>query len=234
MECDLEAVYGSIAERVPTGPVGYPNFVFSTQTLPVPPPILATDKLFIRKARHQYNVEYLADALWFQASRRTLRQLGLLILAVLFHEQPSQTSVSLVHTASDIKDLVVEYEYLEQDYPGYQSRPYQYCYYPGDTDRHPWWRTPGGVRAEDLPRFLLEVREGRESEEAWTSRDLVRVCGSDRALALLAELLLNAGRPDNPVLDYALEGEGGFRGVGIHSAEAMFALPGSLAWDGLL
>lgn len=63
-------------------------------------------------------------------------------------------------------------------------------------------------------------------------RDLVIVCGSDRALVRLAELLLNADRPDNPVVEYQLEGEGGFRGVGIHSAEVQFFLPESLGWDG--
>jgi len=69
---------------------------------------------------------------------------------------------------------------------------------------------------------------------SWASRDLVRLCGSDRALVRLAELLLNAGRPDNPVVEYQLEGEGGFRGVGVHSAEVQIFLPGSLGWDEIL
>jgi hypothetical protein len=50
----------------------------------------------------------------------------------------------------------------------------------------------------------------------------------------LAELLLDAGRPDNRVEEYELEGEGGFRGVGLHSAEAYLSLPGSGGWDGIL
>ena len=188
----------------------------------------------VRRSYHQYNNEYRADAVTFQASRRTLRQLGILILAVVFHEQPSQSRVSLVHGASDIRDLIIDFEYLDEDHPGYQSRPYRYSYYPHDTDRHPWWLAPGGVRAEDLPCFLLEARDDNASDQAWASRDLVRLCGSDRALVQLSELLLDAGRAENTVVQYDLEGEGGFRGVGIHSAEAHFVLPGSIAWDDLL
>ena len=107
-------------------------------------------------------------------------------------------------------------------------------YYPGETDKHPWFLTPGGVRVEDLPRFLLPADEQRVGDDRWVSRDEVHLCGSDMALAHLAELLLKAGRPDNPVLEYELEGEGGFRGVGIHSAEVWFFLPGSLGYTEIL
>ena len=48
---------------------------------------------------------------------------------------------------------------------------------------------------------------------------------------LFAELLLNVGRPDNLIDEYQPEGEGGFRGVGEHSAEVQLYLPGSLGWD---
>jgi hypothetical protein len=160
-----------------------------------------------------------------------LRQLGLLVLAVLFHEQPARAHVDLAQGVSDITEFIVDYEYLDESYPGYQSHPYRYSYYPHDTERHPWWLTPGGVQADDLPCFLLEARDQHAGDHAWASRDLVRLCGSDLALARLAALLLDAGRPENPVVQYDLEDEGGFRGVGIHSAEAFFVLPGSLAWD---
>ena len=66
------------------------------------------------------------------------------------------------------------------------------------------------------------------------NRDTVIGFGNDKASVRLAELLLNAGLPQSQVVEYQLEDEGGFRGVGIHSAEATFYLPGSLGWDGLL
>jgi hypothetical protein len=43
-------------------------------------------------------------------------------------------------------------------------------------------------------------------------------------------MLLNFGSPENDIKEVVLEGEGGFRGVGIYSSEASFYLPGSLAW----
>jgi hypothetical protein len=177
---------------------------------------------------------YRADSLQFQAIWETYRHLGLLILAVVFHKQPAQARLNLSHPASDIKQLVVEYEYPPDYYPAYQTRPYRFRYAPDETDRHPWYLTPGGVRVEDLPSFGLTTAGMIYDEASMALRDLVWVWGSDRALVNLAELLLNAGRPNNPVLGYNLEGEGGFRGVGIHSAEVTFWLPGSLGWDGIL
>jgi hypothetical protein len=44
-------------------------------------------------------------------------------------------------------------------------------------------------------------------------------------------LLLNASRPDNPLNEYDLEGDGGSRSVGRLSAEVKLVLPGSDAWD---
>jgi hypothetical protein len=55
--------------------------------------------------------------------------------------------------------------------------------------------------------------------------------GTDTGSARLAELLRNAGQLGNSENEYALEGDGGYRGVGYLSAEACFWLPGSAAWD---
>jgi hypothetical protein len=83
-----------------------------------------------------------------------------------------------------------------------------------------------------LPVFVLtNMDDAIYTEEDWARRDTVRGCGSDAANILFAELLLNAGRPQNPVTEYELEGEGGFRGVGEQSAEMRIFLPGSLGWS---
>lgn len=58
--------------------------------------------------------------------------------------------------------------------------------------------------------------------------------GFEAATVRLAELLLNIGLPDNPVMEYVLEGEGEHCGVGDRSAEVRFLLPGSGAWENLL
>ena len=56
-----------------------PHFVFCAQTLPVPPPTMASDRVVIRKSWHSYNWDCRADSLGIQAHRATYRQLGLLI-----------------------------------------------------------------------------------------------------------------------------------------------------------
>ena len=68
------------------------------------------------------------------------------------------------------------------------------------------------------------------TEDEWAKRDTVKGFGSDRGSVLFAELLLNASRPRNPLDEYALEGELGFRGVGPGSSEVHLWLPGSPAW----
>jgi hypothetical protein len=244
LTCDLERVLGPLAARVPTVIDDRTRpFIFSSRTLPVPPESMETDRLVVRRGNHFYGgsdyAGHQVDAVHFHADRETYRHLGLLILAVLFHEKPTQVDVKLRHPTSDIKQLVVVYEYPDALYPRYQTRPVRFRYDPWTTERHPWYSTPGGIRAEDLPSFELTTNDwvftdGVFDGAKWAVRDLVHLYGSDRGFVNLAELLLNAGRPDNPVLEYNLEDEGGFRGVGVHSAEVTFWLPGSVGWDGTL
>ena len=68
------------------------------------------------------------------------------------------------------------------------------------------------------------------TDDDWNGRDTVIGFGNDDASVLLAELLLQLGSTENETDEVVLEGEGSFRGVGIHSAEVAFWLPGSLAW----
>jgi hypothetical protein len=165
MGCDLQAMFGPLAEEVPTGPVGYPHYVFSAKTLPIPPSTMASDRLIIRKGSHQYNWDFRADTLGIQARPESYRQLGLLILAVLFHEQPSRVQIDLTHPASEIRHLLVEYVYLGEHDSGYQCRPYSFRYYPGDTAKHPWYYTR--VPVADLPRFILTTLQEEYTDEAW-------------------------------------------------------------------
>lgn len=52
--------------------------------------------------------------------------------------------------------------------------------------------------------------------------------GSEAESVLFAELLLNAGCPENAETEDALESEGGFRDMSEQSAEMHVFLPGSL------
>ncbi|MGB8646561.1 MAG: hypothetical protein WCF84_15080, partial [Anaerolineae bacterium] len=111
MDCELEHYFGSLADQVPTVADGYDNFVFSTQTLLIPPSQLITDRMIIHKFKQGKDSVSRVDALWFQAHKRTYRELALLILSVVFQPELSRVQVELIHPASDIKHLIVEFEY---------------------------------------------------------------------------------------------------------------------------
>lgn len=234
MTCDLERVFGDLTDAIPTLSAKDAEFVFSQQTLPVPPAEMETDQLILSKTTHYWHPAWRTDAVWMQAHRRTCRQLGLLILSVVFHELPAQVHVTLTHPASSIKHLVIEFEYLQPvNHNGYLTRPYTFTYSPSDNERYPWnastwiWRCP-----PHLPVFVItNMDDAVYTDEDWERRDTVRGCGNDTASVLFAELLLNAGCPENAATEYTLEGEGGVRGVGEQSAEMHIFLPGSLGWN---
>jgi hypothetical protein len=230
MQCDLAGHFSTIAATIPQVRDGNHHLFLSAHNLPIPPVELNTDQLLVARLQHGYNDCYRADALWFQARKQTYTYLGLLILAVLFHPEPTSVHIALHHPASDIKHLLVEYAYPGDTYPGYHSRPYGLCYYPDDPSGygHRWSR----FDRFDLPSFYLTCwRKQPITEEEWQSRDTVRGFGSDTGSAQLAELLLNAGHPLNTITQLTLESDAGYGGVGRLSAEATFFLPGSLAWS---
>ncbi len=231
MECDLEHLFTSLADVVPTAESTRQPFIFSATSLPQPPELLTTDQLYIRRCKHGYNSYAYADALWFYASKRTYRYLGLLILSVLFHEHPSAVGLVLTHPASDIKHLAVEYVYRDSATPGYVARPYSFSYYPYDAVGYVGHLAH--VPVMDLPCFwLTNQEECIVSDEEWQRRDTVKGFGTDQGSVWLAELLLNLSRSESSITGYDLEGEmGGRRCVGIMSAEAKLFLPGSVGWD---
>jgi hypothetical protein len=231
MKCDLEHFFATIADLVPTTEATRQPFIFSASSLPQPPELLTTDQLYIRRCKHGYNSYAYADALWFYSSRRTYRHLGLLILSVLFHERPSTAVLTLTHPASDIKHLVVEYEYRDRAASRYVARPYSFNYYPHNPTGYGYALTH--VPIVDLPCFWLTNRkECIVSDDDWQRRDIVKGFGTDQASVWLAELFLKLSRPEISITDYDLEGEmGGRRCVGIMSAEAKLFLPGSIGWD---
>jgi hypothetical protein len=229
MRCDLTTTFQPIAAALPTTIDGAHHIILSAANLPQPADHLATDQLIIKRLKHEYSDCYRADALWFQAHRHTYGYLGLLIFAVLFHAEPIAVHLDLLHPASDIKHLVVSYEYPSDDYPGYHTRPHACCYYPSDPSGYlAQWRP---LDAYDLPCFYLTCWQNHPfGEDEWNARDTVRGFGSDQGSARLAELWLNASQPDNSITEYTLESDAGYGGVGHLSAEATFFLPGSLGW----
>lgn len=228
MTCDLERIFRELVEQLPKSVRSNEVVLLSSQNLPAPPPHLASDQLYVRVSEHEYEHTWRTKSIDFYARQETYRNLGLLFLAVLFHARPSEVTVNLIHPASDIKRLVVGYEHRELDTlpSGYHTRPLGFVYFPNPSNRHPF---DVRVTPHDLPCFALTNADDVVMQGS--SQNTVRSFGNDIGTALFGELLLNAGLPENLVAEYNLEGEGGFRGVGIHSVEVRLFLPGSDHWD---
>lgn len=229
-QCDLETIYSDLASQVPTRTDGNGDICLSSRNLPLPPSEIATSELYIAKGENCYNIWYKVDSLHFYARKETYRHLGLLILSVLFHTEVSQVNIKLNHPHSHIKNLIIDFDSPDIDNLrlGYNTQPLGFIYYAHLTEKHPFDRC---VLPEDLPCFeLSNSKDVYCTDEDWQQRDTVTISGCDTGLAAFAELLLNISVPHSELDEIQLEGESGFRGVGISSAEVRLWLPGSFGW----
>ncbi|MDQ3711177.1 MAG: hypothetical protein M3388_03040 [Acidobacteriota bacterium] len=233
-KCGLEGIFGDLAARLPLSPDGSSDgnesFTFTSETLPIAPSQIETQNLYIRKGSHIYHPSFKVDSIGFNTRKETYRYLGLLILSAIFHSQSSKIHVKLNHSKSDISNLIIEYKHFDlvNLYPGYRTKPFYFEYYPALSWKHPFDKC---IDPQHLPCFsLTNMEDFQNSDDDWKNRDTVRIFGSDTGMVRFAELLLNAALPQNNSDEYALEGESGFRGVGINSAEVTLLLPGHIFW----
>jgi hypothetical protein len=113
--CDLKKTFGELAAKLPTVIDGEDTYTFTPENLPVPSSLMETEKLYIKKGLHNYNDIFQIDKLAIYAQKETLRNLGLLILATVFHPQPSEVIVKLSHAESDILNLIITFEHPDLD-----------------------------------------------------------------------------------------------------------------------
>ncbi len=229
-ECDLQTIYSGLAFQIPTESGGYESITLSSENLPLPPDEMTSGNLYIVKTKTNYNNWFESDLLWFYARKETYRNLGLLILSVVFHRQVSEIEVEITHPHSEIKRLIVEYAppNINELPSGYHTQPLAFKYYAQLTAKHPFDRC---VLPKDLPCFEVSNSAGLSfTDEAWKQRDKVKIFGSDTGLVAFAEVLLNFSLPQDGLDEIQLEGESGFRGVGISSAEVSLFLPEHYAW----
>jgi hypothetical protein len=105
-----------------------------------------------------------------------------------------------------------------------KSRNYNY---PSSDPKHPWLNF--NFPPYDLPvLYLTNEKEMVTTSKDIEGRDVAVGFGGLEGSCRFAELLLNASRPSNCQLEFALESELGFRGVGPGSAEITIWLPGSI------
>lgn len=229
MRCDLHNYFRGMADGLPIDE--NQKHSFTSQTFPNIPDHLTTEMVAIRKTHASYD-DFRVDRLGFFAQRPTYQELGLLILSVVFRPGGKRVHLELTDPMSDIKHVIVEYGGKTKRSSGYRTRPEEFIFFPRKVDTHPFTRQQ--LQPFDLPRFrLTNLTELVVTEEDWVRRDTIIGFGNDDASVLLAELLLRIGSSLNDTNEIVLEGEGGFRGVGTHSAEAAFYLPGGFAWPAL-
>lgn len=115
MTCDLDRLYKGVLGRVPEDEED--DIILDRRNLPVPAEHPCTDKIVIEKRHHCYNTSFRADLLILYGAKRTLRLLGLHILAVILHKDPSESDLELTHLESDIRHLVIEFEHPDERDP---------------------------------------------------------------------------------------------------------------------
>jgi hypothetical protein len=193
----------------------------------------------IAKTEHRYGNCHCVDVVHFYAAGQTYRELAILILAGLFSNTTKGAALELDHPASAIKRLEINYSrHSSSSCRGYIRSPKQFTYHPEIPERVPWnWH----LDERDLPLFDLDFSKGSRFHPVTDrdKRDRVVIGGSDAALVLAADLLLNIGLPACDVSpaghldnEYILECCLGRQRVSKWSAEAQFHLPNSFSWPG--
>lgn len=231
--CDLARVYAGIRTEMNRVLPGGKPFSFSGINLPLPPAILSSSRIVCRKTHHHYHASNRVDMIQLYADQETLQHLGLWLLSMLFHPDPSTSKLHLPHRASHIRQMKCDFmhggSYWGVMHPGYVSIPSRLRYEPNtELERFPF-------RDELLPQFLPAFRLTNETdmvitEEEFQARDTIFGFGNDVAIVKLATLLLDLGHPANKAVETDLEGELGIRGVAPGSVEVQLIQPGTFRW----
>jgi len=137
MKCDLHRCFGELAKALPDDEKR--SFTCTAQTFSELPGQLETECLVIRKTHLNYEGAQV-DRLQFFAPKSTYRELGLLILSVVFQPRGSQVHVVLANPSSDIKNLIIEYRGNTPRVSGHQTVPWKFSFSPERIETHPWTR----------------------------------------------------------------------------------------------
>lgn len=227
---DLLAFFAPILKALPDDAEARDGFfAIDGSTLPAPPSTLATSRLCMTAGLHWYD-RFPSDEVSIEGDKLTLRALGLLLLGSLFHPRPEGYRLLVTHPRATLRTLILEcVEDVGGNAPGLVTQPTRFNYYPSSVTRHPWFEL-GPPPHELHVATLTNERDLVNGIEELADRDVIIGFGPRWGVVRLAELLLNAGRPSNEVVEFRLEAEPGFRGVGPASAEIAIWLPGSFGF----
>lgn len=223
---ELDAAFEAIWSKLPDMGPGEP-ICLSAANLPASPPVLQTGSLCITKSLHFYN-QFPVDSVSIEGERQALGSLGLLVFTVALRANHDRVTLHLTHPRSAISRLIIEAAPLATgSEPGLHLVPAFFNYFPETMAKHPWLYS--GIPSSDLPSLVLtNERECVVTAAELETRNVAIGFGEARGACLFAELLLNASRPGNSQLEFALESENGFRGVAPASVEMTIWLPGSI------
>jgi hypothetical protein len=225
---DLLPFFDALWKQIPESQSDASAFLsFSQDNLPIPPSEMETDGICIT-SHLRLSGGYPVIAVSIEADKEYLGKLGLLIFASLFHPLPDRATLHLTHPRSTIRQLQVGLDWQKKiTVPGLHESPLRYTYYPDPVELHPWLLS--ALQPYELPIiFLNNQKDDIISLKDFEAVDRAWGFGGVEASCRFAELLLNLSRPANHQVEVALEGEGGYRGVGIHSAAMSIWLPGGL------
>jgi hypothetical protein len=214
MACDLERTFGNLAARLPVSSENGEKFALDESVIPVAPPELSSDSFVIRKGLYQRLPGCRGDNVDIIASRPTLRQLGLLALAVLFHEQCDRSIIHITTPESRVKHIVLEYKHwLKTEVSGFRVRPWVFGYVPDDVG--PTYQTQMKGFGAPLLR-LTNLSDNQKDEQDWQTRDTLWGFGGTTATAEIAEYLLNAGRTSATLGGFTIPANKDFFAAEVH------------------
>jgi len=207
MSCDLERIYGELAARLPEDNASEP-FQLDESVIPPAPQELTTDQVRIFRGQLQRLPGCRGDYLDVVAPRSTIRQLGLLLLSVLFHEQCERSTLHLSQPESVVKHIVTEYKHWSKSQvSGFWLRPWVLGYVPEDVN-HAFRTDEVGLSAPLLR--LTNLSDCQHDENEWRNRDVLHWAGGRTASAEIAEFLLNAGRNGATWKSFTIPANGAF------------------------
>jgi len=222
MPCDLERVFGKLAAELPEDSNNDEPYLLDETTIPAAPAELASDRFIVYKALYQRLPGCRGDKLDIVAPRSTFRHLGLLALAVLFHEECNRAVINATNPMSRVKQVVVEHKHWQKaQVGGFRMRPWVLGYVADDAELS---------YSTDLTGFsapllrLTNLADHQADEPDWQARDTLWGFGGTSATAELAQYLLNVGRNSAKSGTYVIPANKDF-----FAAEVQLWVPD--AWD---
>ena len=225
---DLASIFDDIWLSAPDLDAEAYSVIWSEANLPRPPSVVTTAELCLNRGGHSYD-HFLVDAVSIEADKATLARLGLLMLSSVLHRLESRITVHLTHPRSKIRTLIIDPTHFRAGASGWlQVLAQSFHYVPAEVCKLSWQFETHFTPWELPVLSLTNEQEMLIHPEDFERREVAIGFGSMEGTCRLAELFMNASRPSNKQLEFALECEVGIRGVGPGSAEMSIHLPGSL------